>query len=61
MTQKSQSRNYLNNNLARQTSNEEITQLANQRLQAKQEKYYQLADELRNQIQTKGYSIKDIP
>lgn len=39
----------------------EITQLANQRLQAKQEKNYQLADELRNQIQVKWYSIKDIP
>ena len=40
---------------------EEITQLANQRLKAKQEKNYQLADELRNKIQSKGYSIKDIP
>ena len=40
---------------------EEITQLANQRLQAKQEKNYALADELRNQIQSKGYTIKDIP
>jgi cysteinyl-tRNA synthetase len=40
---------------------EEITQLANQRLQAKQEKNYALADELRNQIQSKGYNIKDIP
>ncbi len=40
---------------------EEITQLANQRLQAKQEKNYQLADELRNQIQSKWYSIKDVP
>ena len=39
----------------------EITQLANQRLQAKQEKNYALADELRNQIQSKWYSIKDIP
>ena len=40
---------------------EEITQLANQRLQAKQEKNYALADELRNQIQWKWYNIKDIP
>jgi cysteinyl-tRNA synthetase len=40
---------------------EEITHLADQRLQAKQEKNYQLADELRNQIQTKWYSIKDTP
>ena len=40
---------------------EEITNLANQRLQAKQEKNYALADELRNQIQSKGYNIKDIP
>ena len=39
----------------------EITQLANQRLQAKQEKNYALADELRNQIQSKWYKIKDIP
>jgi cysteinyl-tRNA synthetase len=35
--------------------------LANQRLQAKQEKNYTLADELRNQIQSKWYWIKDIP
>ena len=40
---------------------EEIVQLANQRLQAKLEKNYTLADELRNQIQSKWYSIKDIP
>jgi cysteinyl-tRNA synthetase len=40
---------------------EEITQLANQRFEAKKEKNYSLADELRNQIQTKWYSIKDIP
>ena len=39
----------------------EITELANQRLQAKQEKNYALADELRNQIQSKWYNIKDIP
>ena len=38
-----------------------ITELANQRLQAKQEKNYALADELRNQIQSKWYNIKDIP
>ena len=40
---------------------EEITQLANQRLEAKKEKNYALADELRNQIQSKWYNIKDIP
>ena len=39
----------------------DITELANQRLQAKQEKNYALADELRNQIQSKWYNIKDIP
>jgi cysteinyl-tRNA synthetase len=39
----------------------EITQLANQRLQAKQEKNYALADEFRSQIQSKWYNIKDIP
>ena len=37
-----------------------ITDLANQRLVAKAEKNYTLADELRNQIQEKGYIIKDI-
>ena len=40
---------------------EEITELANQRLQAKQEKNYALADELRAKIQEKWYNIKDIP
>lgn len=39
----------------------EITELANQRLQAKQEKNYALADELRVKIQGKWYNIKDIP
>jgi cysteinyl-tRNA synthetase len=39
----------------------EINELANQRLQAKQEKNYTLADELRTKIQEKWYSIKDIP
>ena len=39
----------------------EITDLANQRLQAKQEKNYALADELRTKIQSKWYNIKDIP
>ena len=38
-----------------------IKNLANQRTQAKQEKNYQLADELRNQIQSYWYNIKDIP
>jgi len=40
---------------------EEITNLANQRLTAKKEKDYALADELRNQIQNAGFEIKDIP
>ena len=40
---------------------EEITEFANQRLQAKQEKNYALADELRTKIQEKWYNIKDIP
>lgn len=39
----------------------EITDLANQRLVAKTEKNYTLADQLRDQIQSQGYSIKDIP
>lgn len=39
----------------------EITDLANQRVIAKQEKNYALADELRNQIQSAGYTIKDTP
>ena len=38
-----------------------ITELANQRLQAKQEKNYALADELRAKIQTEWFNIKDIP
>ena len=40
---------------------EEIIQLANERLQAKQNKDYAHADELRNLIQSKWYVIKDIP
>lgn len=39
----------------------EITDLANQRLQAKKNKDYSLADDLRNKIQDAGYKIKDIP
>ena len=38
-----------------------ITELANQRLQAKQEKNYVLADELRAKIQAEWYNIKDVP
>ena len=38
-----------------------VTDLANQRLQAKQEKNYALADELRSQIHSHGYTIKDLP
>lgn len=40
---------------------EEIIQLANKRLQAKQEKNYELADKLREEIQSKWFTIKDIP
>lgn len=36
-------------------------ELGHQRLAAKQQKNYALADELRNQIQTQGYIIKDTP
>jgi cysteinyl-tRNA synthetase len=39
----------------------EITDLANQRVVAKQEKNYALADELRVKIQEAGYGIVDIP
>ena len=39
----------------------EIKELAEQRLQAKTEKNYALADELRNKITEKGYTIKDVP
>lgn len=38
---------------------DEIIKLANERLIAKQNKNYSLADELRNQIQEKGFEIKD--
>jgi cysteinyl-tRNA synthetase len=37
----------------------EITSLADQRLQAKQEKNYALADELRNKITAAGREVKD--
>ena len=40
---------------------EEITELANQRIVAKAEKNYALADELRTKIQEQGYVIKDVP
>lgn len=39
----------------------EVTELANQRLQAKKDKNYALADELRNKIQESWYQIKDTP
>lgn len=39
----------------------EITSLANQRLQAKKDKNFALADELRNKIQEAWYQIKDTP
>jgi cysteinyl-tRNA synthetase len=35
--------------------------LANQRVVAKEEKDYALADELRNQIQEAGFVIVDVP
>jgi len=40
---------------------QEIKDLAEQRLAAKKEKDYSLADDLRNQIQDTGYAIKDTP
>ena len=40
---------------------QEIQELAKRRLQAKQAKNYALADELRNQINSKGYVIVDTP
>ena len=39
----------------------EVKELAEQRLQAKAEKNYALADELRNKITEKWYTIKDVP
>jgi cysteinyl-tRNA synthetase len=38
----------------------EIEDLAQQRIQAKADKNYALADELRNQITALGYVIKDV-
>jgi cysteinyl-tRNA synthetase len=35
--------------------------LAEQRIQAKKDKNFSLADELRNKIQDAGYKIKDTP
>lgn len=40
---------------------QDIVNLANERLSAKQSKNYELADKLRSEIQSKWYSIKDIP
>lgn len=40
---------------------EEITILANKRLEAKKQKDFELADNLREQINSKGYKIKDTP
>jgi cysteinyl-tRNA synthetase len=37
----------------------EITNLANQRLQAKKDKNYALADELRNKVKDMWYEIRD--
>lgn len=38
---------------------DEIVKIADQRIQAKQEKDYALADELRNKIQDLGYQMQD--
>ena len=38
---------------------QEVTQLAEQRIQAKKDKNYTLADELRNKVKDMGYEIKD--
>ncbi len=40
---------------------QEVIELANKRLQAKQSKDYSLADQLRNEIQQMWFSIKDTP
>ncbi len=40
---------------------EEITELANKRAEAKKAKDYALADQLRDEIQAKGYTVKDVP
>ena len=40
---------------------EEITELANKRAEAKKAKDYAEADRLRNEIQAKGYTVKDVP
>ncbi len=40
---------------------EEITELANKRAEAKKAKDYALADQIRDEIQSKGYIVKDVP
>ena len=40
---------------------EEITELANKRAEAKKAKDYALADQIRDEIQSKGYTVKDVP
>jgi cysteinyl-tRNA synthetase len=40
---------------------DEIEQLAHQRWEAKNNKNYQLADQLRDQIQNAGYKLEDTP
>lgn len=40
---------------------EEITELANKRAEAKKAKDYAEADRIRNEIQAKGYTVKDVP
>ena len=40
---------------------EEITELANKRAEAKKAKDYAEADRIRDEIQAKGYTVKDVP
>jgi cysteinyl-tRNA synthetase len=40
---------------------EEITELANKRAEAKKAKDYAEADRIRDEIQSKGYTVKDVP
>ena len=40
---------------------EEITELANKRAEAKKAKDYAEADRIRDEIQSKGYVVKDVP
>ena len=53
------SRNKLN--LIQDEIPQEITDLANQRAEAKKAKNYAEADRIRDEIQAKGYTVKDVP